>query len=126
MTVADGTPYTTNAGRPRSGQRDQDPARFVVARHIRAQLYKAALESGRFPMMTARRLRNIVVECFAPRYSCRARRQPAHLKRLAPALSTAELTQLMLVFTCRANPILGDFVRRCTGLRYAGGYAHHE
>ena len=32
------------------------------------QLHEAALESGRFPTVTARRLRNIVVECFAPRY----------------------------------------------------------
>ncbi len=32
------------------------------------QLYQVALESGRFPTVTARRLRNIVVECFAPRY----------------------------------------------------------
>ena len=30
------------------------------------QLREAALESGRFPTVTARRLRNIVVECFAP------------------------------------------------------------
>ena len=31
-------------------------------------LYQAALQSGRFPTVSARRLRNIVVECFAPRY----------------------------------------------------------
>jgi len=31
-------------------------------------LYQAALQSGRFPTISARRLRNIVVECFAPRY----------------------------------------------------------
>ena len=34
-----------------------------------------------------------------------------HLKRLAPTTSTADLTQLLLVFTSRANPILDDFVR---------------
>ena len=33
-----------------------------------SQLYEAALASGRFPLVTARRLRNIVAECFAPRY----------------------------------------------------------
>jgi hypothetical protein len=32
------------------------------------QLHQVALESGRSPNVTARRLRNIVVECFAPRY----------------------------------------------------------
>ena len=31
-------------------------------------LYQAALQSGRFPTVSARRLRNIVVEGFAPRY----------------------------------------------------------
>jgi hypothetical protein len=33
-----------------------------------SELHQIALESGRFPTVTARRLRNIVVECFAPRY----------------------------------------------------------
>ena len=32
------------------------------------QLYEKALGSGLFPMVSARRLRNIVVECFSPRY----------------------------------------------------------
>ena len=31
------------------------------------ELYQAALESGRFPNMSARRLRNLVAEGFAPR-----------------------------------------------------------
>jgi hypothetical protein len=46
----------------------------------------------------------------------------AHLKRLATLLSTADLTQLMLVFTSRANPILGDFIRDVYWGRYVGGY----
>ena len=33
-----------------------------------AALTERALASGRFPLVTARRLRNIVAECFAPRY----------------------------------------------------------
>src|SRR5207249_5477322 len=33
-----------------------------------SQLNQHALDSGRFPQMTARRLRNLVVEGFAPRY----------------------------------------------------------
>ncbi|MGV0033534.1 MAG: hypothetical protein ACNYPE_00755 [Candidatus Azotimanducaceae bacterium WSBS_2022_MAG_OTU7] len=32
------------------------------------QLYEKSLNSGLFPMVSARRLRNIVLECFAPRY----------------------------------------------------------
>jgi hypothetical protein len=87
-----------------------------------AQLYQLALESGRFPTVTARRLRNIVFECFAPRYLVKGGSTAAHLKRLSTVLSTADLTQLMLVFTSRANPILGDFVRHVYWARYAGGY----
>jgi excisionase family DNA binding protein len=46
----------------------------------------------------------------------------AHLKQLSATLSTADLTQLILIFTSRANPILGDFVRHVYWARYAGGY----
>ena len=86
------------------------------------QLHQVALESGRFPTVTARRLRNIVVECFAPRYLAAGGAPATHLKRLSSTTSTVDLTQLMLVFTSRANPILGDFVRQVYWVRYAGGY----
>lgn len=33
------------------------------------------------------------------------------------------MIQLMLIFTARANPILGDFIRTVYWARYAGGYA---
>jgi hypothetical protein len=55
----------------------------VVAWHVGGQLHQVALESGRFPTVTARRLRNIVVECFAPRYLVSAGAPAAHLKRLS-------------------------------------------
>lgn len=86
------------------------------------KLYEVALESGRFPTVTARRLRNIVIECFAPRYLTAGGKPAEHLKRLATAIPTGELIQLMLVFTSRANPILGDFVRQVYWPRYEGGY----
>ena len=86
------------------------------------QLREAALESGRFPTVTARRVRNIVVECFAPRYLVADVGPAIHLKRLSPVLSSAELAQLMLLFTCRANSILRDFVHEVYWVRYAGGY----
>ena len=31
-------------------------------------LYNEALDSGAFPNVTARRLRNIIAECFSPRF----------------------------------------------------------
>jgi hypothetical protein len=88
------------------------------------QLQQVALESGRFPTISARRLRNIVAECFAPRYLTSGGAPAVHLKHLATLLSTADLVQLMLVFTSRANTILGDFVRNVYWSRYAGGYTH--
>jgi len=87
-------------------------------------LYQVALESGRFPTVTARRLRNIVIECFAPRYLVADGTPAAHLKRLSATLPTPDLSQLMLLFTCRPNPILGDFVRHVYWSRHAGGYTH--
>ena len=88
------------------------------------QLHEIALKSGRFPEITARRLRNIVSECFAPRYLT-ANGEPAlHLKKLSAELPASDIIQLMLIFTCRANPILGDFIRDVYWGLYAGGY--HE
>lgn len=86
------------------------------------RLHQIALESGRFPTVTARRLRNIVVECFAPRYLVAGGAPAKHLKQLYSIISTADLTQLLLIFTSRANPILGDFIRQVYWGRYAGGY----
>ncbi len=88
------------------------------------ELYQHSLDSGRFPNVTARRIRNIVVECFAPRYLAVTNGLiPAlHLKKLVPKITSAELIQLMYLFTCRANPILGDFIRQVYWARYEGGY----
>ena len=87
-----------------------------------SKLHQVALESGRFPTVTARRLRNIVAECFAPRYLVSGGAPAANLKLLAPALSTSDLTQLMLLYTSRAHPILADFIRQVYWPWYAGGH----
>lgn len=84
-------------------------------------LYRAALESGRFPTVSARRLRNVVMECFAPRYLTDQAKPAAHLKKLSSRVSSGSFLQLLLLFTCRANPILGDFVRAVYWSRYATG-----
>lgn len=84
-------------------------------------LKKAALASGRFSALTARRLRNIVIENFAPRYLV-GQAQPARiLKRLQDILTPTDLRQLMLLYTCRANPILGGFIRGAYWPAYAAG-----
>lgn len=85
-----------------------------------SQLYEAALASGRFPLVTARRLRNIVVECFAPRYM-RDLYVTARLKSLVDRFTTAELNQLLFIYTARANLVLADFVREVYWARYSAG-----
>lgn len=83
-------------------------------------LTERALASGRFPLVTARRLRNLVTECFAPRY-LRPAATALTLKRLAPVLNRAEFNQLLLIHTARANLILADFIRDVYWPRYTAG-----
>jgi len=85
-----------------------------------SQLYEAALASGRFPLVTARRLRNIVAECFAPRYM-RDPHVAARIKSLVDRFTTAELNQLLFIYTARANSVLADFVREVYWARYSAG-----
>lgn len=121
--MTDNAPYTTQLGAGLGLVNETKTLIDLWSPGMSAnQLYQLALASGRFPTVTARRLRNIVVECFAPRYLVSHATPAAALKRLAATMSTAELMQLMLVFTCRANPILADFVRQIYWTRYAGGY----
>jgi len=87
----------------------------------RQALLAVALDSGAFPNMSARRLRNVVTEAFAPRY-LRDDGEPARiLKALSGRIPPAELRQLLFLYTCRANPILADFVRDVYWARYAAG-----
>jgi hypothetical protein len=84
-------------------------------------LCRAALESGRFPTMSARRLRNLVSECFAPRYLVDDASPALLLKRFTDILATRELEQLLFLYTCRANEILADFVRDVYWHMYSAG-----
>lgn len=121
--MADSKPYTSQLGAGLGLVNETKTLLDLWSPGMSAnQLHQVALESGRFPTVTARRLRNIVVECFAPRYLVAGGAPATHLKRLSATISTADLTQLMLVFTSRANPILGDFIRQVYWARYAGGY----
>ncbi|WP_415788737.1 BrxA family protein [Bordetella tumulicola] len=73
-------------------------------------LYHEVLESGLLSQISAYRLRNIVVRCFGNRYLVSGDEPARSLKRLASSLTSAELNQLFFIHTCRANPILRDFV----------------
>ena len=83
------------------------------------QLYEKALNSGLFPMVSARRLRNIVVECFAPRFIKTGGAE--YLRQLATHLSSSSINQLFLIYTATANEILQDFIGEIYWDRYSGG-----
>lgn len=87
-----------------------------------SELFQTALDSGQFPNVAARRLRNIVVECFKPRYMTPDSESVGFLQQLQPALTSSAFRQLLFLYTCRANTILADFIREVYWERYAGGY----
>ena len=84
-------------------------------------LQQAALQSGRFPNVSARRVRNLVTECFAPRYLVEDGAPAKLLRTLKEALSTRELEQTLFLYTCRAHRILADFVCEVYWSAYATG-----
>lgn len=82
---------------------------------------KKVLDSGQLPNVSARRLRNIVGECFAPRY-LRIQPPPAiNLKRFQTKITSTEISQLFFVYTCRANAVLYDFVKEIYWAAYSSG-----
>lgn len=83
-------------------------------------LSEKALQSGLFPVVTARRLHNIVSECFAPRF-LRSPGTAMGLKRLAVSLPKPEFNQLLFLHTARANLVFADFVRDVYWVRYGAG-----
>ncbi len=85
-------------------------------------LVNAALDSGEFPNVTARRLRNIVAECFAPRYLNAKPKPVKWLQELNHRVSTRAINQIFLIYTARANLIRRDFVTEIYWERYASGY----
>jgi hypothetical protein len=84
-------------------------------------LYAAALSSGLLSEVSASRLKNIVIRCFANRYLIDGGKPAGFLKHLSKRLSPPVLTQLFFLYTCRANPILYDFIREVYWDRYASG-----
>ena len=85
-----------------------------------SELYQTALNSGQFSNITARRLRNIVAECFFPRYL----RDPlvaGYLQALSGQISSITLLQLMLLYTARANRILADYIRDVYWHKFSAG-----
>ena len=84
-------------------------------------LLRAALASGDFPTLAARRLRNLVIEAFCPRYLIDGGAPVRLLRAVSGRLSKEEFRSVCFLFTCRANRILADFVRQVYWPRYAAG-----
>ena len=87
----------------------------------RTKLHETALSSGEFPSVTARRLRNIVAECFAPRYLVCDELPAKILKPAIASIPGQVIQQVCLVYTARANNIVRDFISDVYWPMYASG-----
>lgn len=85
------------------------------------ELFRLALNSGRFRNISATRLRDIITKCFSYRYLTRGDYPAWLLKRLKPVLSNAEFTQLLFLFTARKHTILADFIKQVYWNCYGNG-----
>jgi len=85
------------------------------------ELYKKALHSGRFPGVSARRLKNLVGMGFSARMLVDEAYPARFLKTVGSSLPSRSVDQLLLVYTCRANAILADFVQEIYWPAYASG-----
>lgn len=74
------------------------------------ELYRSALASGRFPNISARRLHDSITVGFAQRFLRGGGEAAWLLSALQGSLSKREFDQLLYLYTCRAHPILADFV----------------
>ena len=83
------------------------------------QLHETALKSRLFPMISARRLRNVIAECFSPRYIKTDAAQ--YLKKINQSISATSFNQFLLLFTALANQILFDFIIEVYWNRYSSG-----
>ena len=86
-----------------------------------SELFKIALESGKFPKISARRLRNLVFEGFSPRYLGKDGKPATYIKSLQRAVSQKEIVQIFFIYTCRNHKILFDFVQTSYWDAYSSG-----
>ena len=92
------------------------------------ELREKALQSGQFPNMSARRLRNFVVEGFGGVFLVNDNYPADYLRILSTALSPPKFNQLLFLYTCRRHAIVKDFIRDVYWPLYAAGRTHiqHE
>ena len=73
-------------------------------------LNQAVLDSGLFSTISARRLRNLIRECFAPRYLVKNGAPARHLKIFTKQIDNRAFLQLLHLFTARSQPMYRDFL----------------
>jgi hypothetical protein len=89
------------------------------------QLAKVALEEGMLGRATAKRVEDLVIEVFAPRYLVDHARPAKQLKALLDTgVNSSNLSQLFLVYTARANAVLHDFICDVYWDKYSAGASH--
>jgi hypothetical protein len=87
-----------------------------------SDLKQVVLNSGTIARATALRVKDIVGRVFASRYLVDEGRPAAYLKRLLQGgLRPTQLTQIFLIYTCRAHDILHDFICEVYWQKYAAG-----
>lgn len=90
----------------------------------KVSLLKTALESGRLSSISARRLKNIVYECFSHRYMVTEDYPVSQLKRLKDLIGIKQFKQILLIFSARVNPIVFDFITEVYWPAYSGGQSY--
>jgi hypothetical protein len=84
-------------------------------------LYRVALDSGQFPNISARRLRDSIVVGFSPRYLVNDGAPALLIKGLQDRVPARDLEQVLFLYTCRAHPVLRDFLGQVYWPAYAAG-----
>jgi hypothetical protein len=116
------TPYTSRLG---AGQGIIEETRILLdlwqPGMDASALNQLALQSGRFQKLTARRLRNLIIEGFARRYLCQGDIPAKYLKNLMGHLSAREFTQLLYLYTCRVHPELYEYIQQVYWVAYSSG-----
>ncbi|MBW2321580.1 MAG: DUF1819 family protein [Deltaproteobacteria bacterium] len=86
------------------------------------QLASKAIEEGVLSKATAKRVRDMVVEQFAPRYLVNGAQAAKQVKILLGAgASITKLKQILLIHTARANAVLYDYICETYWPKYQAG-----
>jgi len=91
-----------------------------------SSLCERAENSGEFPKVTGRRLRNIVAEMFAPRFLQPDSTAARNLNQLIDILPQKAIEQFIYLYTARAQEIFHDFVTEVYWTAYEGGRSSIE